>query len=165
MCKVGAKLRSRSGTLDSLNEYLGKIMVMDDTYVSFLMPEITQPPIQWLPKGFPSCSNNDHDERQMVVAFLNMDGLIYQPYVPLGSIITLSYFVDVIPQFMKLDKHGSRIISDAPAHSAKAGLLGQDSVRMITHPCHSPGLVLAVHHSPLPYGQLCLEGLGASALQ
>ncbi len=130
---------------------------MDETMVSFSTPENKNKSKQWLPKGSPAptkAKTVSSRKKQMVVTFFDMEGLVYQHYVPLGSSINAVYFVNVLRSFLKaLKKKRPTMVQNrwilhmdnAPSHSAvlTKEFLATKNIRTIRHPPYSPDLAPA----------------------
>ena len=110
---------------------LKKVITMDESAVSFHTPETKRQSKQWIKKGEPGpVKAKVHATRtkQMVVCFMDQDGLIYTNYVPRGRSVTGAYTIECLKKFLKafrkkrpvLARSGKWILhwDNAPVHSA-----------------------------------------------
>ena len=77
---------------------------MDESAVSFHTPETKAQSKQWLPKGTPGplkARVAASRKKQMVFAFFDNAGLIYQHYAPLGTKANADYLIEVLGRFLK----------------------------------------------------------------
>jgi hypothetical protein len=83
---------------------LQKIVMMDETIVSYHTPETKKQSRQWIEKGKPGPINarvHASSTKQMVMAFFDYKGLIYTHINPRGDKVNAIYIVKVLGTFMK----------------------------------------------------------------
>ena len=133
--------------------FLASIVTMDESAVAF-SPETKAQSKQWLPKGTPGplkARVQASRKKQMVFAFFDSAGLIYQHYAPLGSKINSDYLIEVLGKFLKTfkKKRGPKAAEDwflhwdnSPLHTAwvTAAFLAKKGIRTLEHPPYSPDL-------------------------
>ena len=138
--------------------FLESIVTMDESAVAFHTPEKKAQSKQWLPKGTPGplkARVQASRKKQMVFAFFNKEGLIYQHYAPLGSKINSDYLIEVLGKFLKVFRRkrtekagpGEWILhwDNSPLHTARstASFLSKRGIRTLEHPPYSPDLAPA----------------------
>ncbi|QQP51848.1 Uncharacterized protein FKW44_013316, partial [Caligus rogercresseyi] len=104
--------------------FLEKIVMMDETSVSFFTPESKRGSSQWLPKG-----SNPPLKKQMVLSFFDNCGVIFQHYLLVRTSVTAAMFKDIMNMFLKKfkEKRPEMAIRDwyfhfdnAPCHTANS---------------------------------------------
>jgi hypothetical protein len=83
---------------------LDRIFIMDESAVSFHIPQTKQQSKQWLVKGEPgSIKAKVHVSRtkQMVLAFFDSKGLIYMNFMPRGTTVNTNYIVESLGKFLE----------------------------------------------------------------
>ena len=128
--------------------FLRSIVTMDESVVAFHTPETKAQSKQWLPKGTPGplkARTQASRKKQMVFAFFDSAGLIYQHYAPLGSKINSDYLIEVLGKFLKVfrRKRGPMDAAEwilhwdnSPLHTAwsTAVFLASKGIRTLPHP-------------------------------
>ena len=87
--------------------FLGSIITMNESAVAFHTPDTKNQSKQWLPKGTPGplkARVQVSRKKQMVFAFFNNAGLVYQHYAPLGTKANAGYLVGILRKFLKVFK-------------------------------------------------------------
>ncbi len=82
---------------------LDSIVMMDESAVSFHMPEAKMQSKQWTKKGKSGPIKAEvHATRskQMVLAFFDNKGLIHTNYVPKGQTVNTNYIVEALSKFL-----------------------------------------------------------------
>jgi hypothetical protein len=95
--KFLAMIRGRSIAM------LDSIVTMDESAVSFHTPESKMQSKQWTKKGQSGpikAKVHVTRRKQMVLAFLDNEGLIYTNYVPKGQTVNANYIVEALSKFL-----------------------------------------------------------------
>ncbi len=136
---------------------LENIVTMDESAVSFHIPETKQQSKQWLKKGKPGpIKAKVHVTRakQIVLAFFDAKGLIYTNYVPKGTTVNARYIVEALGTFLKVLRKKRPVMvagewflhwDNAPVRTAATvtDWLVARRVKMIKHPLYSLDLAPA----------------------
>ena len=150
------KLRRLQLSLDFVRRYnrsprkfLGSIITMDESVVAFHTPETKEQSKQWLPKGTPGplkARVQASRKKQMVFAFFDTSGLIYQHYAKPGAKINAKYLIEVLDNFlgalrrkqapMALSKDWILHWDNSPLHTACATkeFLQKKGISTLDHP-------------------------------
>lgn len=137
--------------------FLESIITMDETLVSFATPEKKNQSKQWLPRGSPAptkCKVQASRKKQMVLSFFDIQGLVYQNYVPLGTTVNSAYFIGALRSFLKalrmrrpqlVERGWFFHMDNAPCHTSATTkeFLVTKYIRTISHPPYSPNLAPA----------------------
>jgi hypothetical protein len=149
--KFLAMIRGRSMAM------LDSIVTMDESAVSFHTPESKMQSKQWTKKGQSGpikAKVHATRSKQMVLAFLDNEGLIYTNYVPKGQTANANYIVEALSKFLATFKKKRPNMAarewffhwdNAPVHTAavvKDWMVVRD-FRLIDHSAYSRDLVLA----------------------
>ena len=138
-------------------EVLRQIITMDESTVAFHTPETKQQSKQWLLRGTPGpLKARVHASRrkQMVMAFFDFRGMIYQLYVPENTKVNGEYVRDILRKFLRNLNLRRPELSEvewflpwdnAPVHTAKVvqEFLTKKNIKTIDHPPYSPDLAPA----------------------
>ena len=130
---------------------------MDESAVCFHTPETKQKSKQWLPKGTPGpvkARVHASRKKQMVFAFFDGAGAIYEHYAPLGAKVNANYMVSVLGKFLKILTRKRPNLTpetlllhwdNAPVHTAAVTqeFLTKKGVKTLPHPPYSPDLAPA----------------------
>ena len=126
---------------------------MDESSVSFHTPKTKAQSKQWLPKGTPGPTKarvHASRRKQMVMAFFDSSGMIYEHYVPVGGKVNAPYVTEVLRKFLKVFGRkrpevasGEWILhwDNAPVHTAAVTqeLLNAKGIKTLRHPRLFPG--------------------------
>jgi hypothetical protein len=136
---------------------LDSIVMMDESTVSFHMPESKMQSKQWTKKGQPGPIKAEvHATRskQMVLAFFDNEVLIYTNYVPKGQTVNANYIVEALSSFLAtFKKKRPNMVAgewffhwdNAPVHTATVvnDWMAAKDFRLIDHPPYLPDLAPA----------------------
>ena len=137
----------RAGT--NPGAFLGSIVTMDKSAVSFHTPESKEQSKQWLPKGQSGpikAKVHTTRKKQMVMAFFDAEGPIYHHYVATGTKVNGDYIIEVMANFLKIFKRKRPLKAskkwilhwdNAPVHTSTAVQDFLDAKRVVTLP-HAP---------------------------
>ncbi len=140
-----------------LKSMLDNIVTMDESAVSFHMPESKQQSKQWLVKGSPGpiqAKVHATRKKQMVVAFFDSKGLIYTNSIPRGRTVNSAYIMEVLACFLKALKEKRPTMTagtwwfhwdNAPVHTAAVvtNWMAARRFQIIEHPPFLPDLAPA----------------------
>ena len=85
--------------------FLSKIITMDDTMVSFYNPETKEQSKQWLRKESlapTKAKSQASRKKQMVFAFFDDSGSVYEHYASVGTKINGDYIIEVLRKFLRI---------------------------------------------------------------
>ena len=83
--------------------FFKSVVTMDESWVSFFMPEMKSQLVQWLPKGAnppKKAKVQNSTKKLMLVAFFDCDGMMYQHWLSKGQTINSTYYCEVILTFL-----------------------------------------------------------------
>ena len=81
-----------------------KVVTMDESWVSHFMPETKQQSKQWSPKGAKpprKAKRVESKKKLMYVLFFDSRGPLYQHFVPKGTTVNTSTYIQMLKKFMK----------------------------------------------------------------
>jgi len=134
--------------------FLRSIVTMDESWVLYATPETKQQSMQWVAKG----SNPPvkakvvgSQKKIMLVAFFDVDGMVYQHYVPQGTTINSEYYCEVLRTFLRhlRDKRPEKIQNgwllhqdNARPHTSKftSEFMESKGIKTLYHAPYSPDL-------------------------
>ena len=105
--------------------WISRIITMEESSVAFHTPETKEKSRQWLPGQSPAHATC---QTQMVMAFFDSQGPIYQHYIPRGTGVNAAYVIKVLGMLKKILEQkrpdlapGYWILhwDNAPVHSVK----------------------------------------------
>ena len=137
--------------------FLSKIITMDETMVSFYTPETKEQSKQWLRKGAPAptkVKSQASRKKQMVFAFFDDSGSVYEHYASVGAKINRKYTIEVLRKFLLILPRNRPLLMEegwilhwdnSPVHTATSvkTFLARRRVEILTHPPYSPDLAPA----------------------
>ena len=137
--------------------FLGNIIIMDESAVSMHTPETKSQSKQWLKKGTPGPIKAKviaSRMKQMVLAFFDNKGMVYNNYVPRGVKVNGDYIINTLKRFLKALHQkrpdlepGSWVLhwDNAPVHTSQKVLdfLAKKNIQLLPHPPYSPDLAPA----------------------
>ena len=83
----------------NLEDFLGRIITMDESSVAFHTLEMKSQSKQWLPKGSLAPlkgKNQGSRKKQIVFAFFDDSGSVYEHFAPVGDKINSDYVIEVL---------------------------------------------------------------------
>ena len=130
---------------------------MDESSVAFHTPEMKSQSKQWLPKGSPApLKGKDQASRkkQMVFAFFDDSGSVYEHFASVGAKINSDYIIEVLRKFMKVFHRKRPEMAagewflhwdNTPVHTSASvrGFLAARGIKTLLHPPYSPDLAPA----------------------
>ena len=130
---------------------------MDESMVSFHTPETKNQSKQWLPRGAPGplkARSQASRKKQMIFAFFDVSGSIYEHFAPIGTQVNSDYLTEVLQRFLKAFKCKRPSLAagvwflhwdNAPIHTSSGmkTFLDAKGIKTLCHPPYSPDLAPA----------------------
>ena len=137
--------------------FLSKIITMDETKVSFYNLETKEQSKQWLRKESlapTKAKSQASRKKQMVFAFFDDSGSVYEHYASVGTKINGDYIIEVLRKFLRILPRKRPLLAEegwllhcdnAPVHTATSvkTFLARRRVEILPHPSYSPDLAPA----------------------
>ena len=160
MSKKTERVRCAGLSIDKMNSFadpntfLQSIISTDEILVCFATPEKNKQSKVWSPSGTPGPRKAKQQlsrKKLMVIAFFDLEGMIFSHFVPLGQTVLSEYLVKtVLPMFLKQVRRkrpGKEWILhwDNGPHTAKRtqDWLQSKGIETLDHPPYSPDLAPA----------------------
>jgi histone-lysine N-methyltransferase SETMAR len=134
--------------------FLKSLVTMDETWICYSTPELKIQSSEWLPKGSEppkKAKVNRSEKKVMLIVFFDYEGIIYHHYVPHGTSINSTYYIEVLKKFLdhlrrkRSEKWPTNFLfhqDNARPHVSRQTMefFEKKGIKLFTHAPYSPDL-------------------------